>query len=149
MSERALTRRAVLRGTLVTVVGAVAGYAVARNSAAARSKRGTAAANAYGAPTDQRARLLAPVEKVPQGGGLVLSDPAIVLTRTSSGDVHAFSAVCTHQGCRVDKVVEGKIDCPCHGSQFDANTGDVVTGPASTALQSIPVVVREGSIYTS
>jgi Rieske Fe-S protein len=144
-----LTRRSALRGTLVALVGAVAGYAVARNSSAARTKRGTTAANAYGAATDQGGRLLAPVDKVPQGGGLVLSDPAIVLTRTSSGDLHAFSAVCTHQGCHVDKVANGNIDCPCHGSQFDANTGEVVTGPASRALKSIPVVVREGSIYTS
>ena len=149
MSERALTRRSVLRGTLVTLVGAVAGYAAARNSAAARTKRGTTAANAYGATTDQGGRLLATVDKVPPGGGLVLSDPAIVLTRTSSDEVHAFSAVCTHQGCHVDKMTDGTIDCPCHGSQFDVTTGKVVTGPASSALPAIPVVVREGSIYTS
>jgi Rieske Fe-S protein len=149
MSEPALSRRSVLRGTLVTVIGAVAGYGAARNSAAARAKRGTTAANAYGAATDQGGRLLAPVDKVPQGGGLVLSDPAIVLTRTASGDLHAFSAVCTHQGCNVDRVADGKIDCPCHGSQFDADTGKAVTGPASSPLTAIPVVVREGSIYTS
>ena len=144
-----LTRRSALRGTLVAFVGAVAGYATARNSSAARTKRGTTQANAYGAATDQGGRLLAPVDKVPEGGGLILSDPPIVLTRTSSGAVHAFSAVCPHQGCNVDRVANGKIDCPCHGSQFDANTGEVVTGPASSGLPPIPVVVREGSIYTS
>jgi Rieske Fe-S protein len=149
MPDRDLSRRSVLRATLVTFVGAVAGYTAARNSAAARAKRGTTAANAYGAATDQGGRLLTPVDKVPRGGGLVLDGPAIVLTRTSSGDVYAFSAVCTHQGCNVDKVADGKIKCPCHGSQFDATTGAAVTGPASRALKAIPVVVREGSIYTS
>jgi Rieske Fe-S protein len=147
MSE--LTRRSALRGTLVALVGAVAGYAAARNSSAARAKRGTTAANAYGAATDLGGRLLAPVDKVPQGGGLVLSDPPIVLTLTSSGDVHAFSAVCPHQGCNVDKVANGKIDCPCHGSQFDAETGEVVTGPATSGLPPISVVVQKGSVYTS
>jgi Rieske Fe-S protein len=143
-----LTRRSALSGTLVALVGAVAGYAAARNSSAARTKRGTTQANAYGA-TNQGGRLLAPVDKVPQGGGLILSDPPIVLTQTSSGAVHAFSAVCPHQGCHVDRVANGKIDCPCHGSRFDADTGAVVTGPASRGLPTIRVVVREGSIYTS
>lgn len=144
-----LTRRSALSGALITLVGGVAGYAAARNSSAARAKRGTTAANAYGAATDKGGRLLAAVDKVPQGGGLILTSPPIVLTRTSSGDLHAFSAVCTHQGCKVDKIASGTIDCPCHGSQFDANTGEVVTGPASSGLKSIPVEIREGSIYTS
>jgi Rieske Fe-S protein len=147
MSE--LTRRSALRGTLVALVGGVAGYAAARNSSAARAKRGTTAANAYGAATDQGGRRLATVDEVPQDGGLVITDPPIVLTRTSTGDVRAFSAVCTHQGCKMDRIADGKIDCPCHGSQFDANTGAVITGPASSALKAIPVEVREGSIYTS
>jgi Rieske Fe-S protein len=130
---------------LVTLVG----YAAASNSSAARAaKRGTTTANAHGAG-HQGGQLPATVDNVPRGGGLVLSDPPIVLTRTSSGDLHAFSAVCTHQGCDVDKVANGKIDCPCHGSQFDADTGKVVTGPTSSGLRSIPVEVRDGSIYTS
>ncbi|MEP7020198.1 MAG: Rieske (2Fe-2S) protein [Pseudonocardiales bacterium] len=148
MSEAGLSRRAVLRGTLVTLVGGVAGYLATRNSAAAKARRGTTAANAYGA-ADQSGRLLAALDKVPQDGGLIISDPPIVLTRTVTGDVHAFSAVCPHQGCKVDRVSAGKIDCPCHGSQFDVNTGDVITGPATSGLPSIPIAVREGSVYTS
>jgi Rieske Fe-S protein len=149
MSDRVLSRRTALRGSFVTVLGGVAGYLVARNSAAARAKAGTTAANAYGAATGQGGRLLTSVDRVPRGGGVILTHPAIVLTRTPADEVHAFSAVCTHQGCTVDKVVDGTIDCPCHGSRFDANTGAVVSGPASRPLPSIPVVVRAGSIYTS
>jgi Rieske Fe-S protein len=149
MTDRVLSRRTALRGSLVTVLGGVAGYLAARNSAAARAKAGTTAANAYGATTGQGGKLLASLDQVPSGGGVILGNPAIVLTRSSTDDVHAFSAVCTHQGCTVDRVADGTIDCPCHGSTFDVSTGEVVSGPASRALPSIPVVVRAGSIYTS
>lgn len=57
MSEAGLSRRAVLRGTLVTLVGGVAGYIATRNSAAAKAERGSTAANAYGA-ADQSGRRL-------------------------------------------------------------------------------------------
>jgi Rieske Fe-S protein len=149
MSERVLTRRSALRGSVVAVLGGVAGYIVAHNSAAAKAKRGTTAANAYGPSTNQAGRALATLDEVPVGGGLVLADPDLVLTRPQGEEIHAFSAVCTHQGCTVDKVANGTIDCPCHGSRFDAVTGKVVGGPARGALRSIPVVVRAGSIYTS
>jgi Rieske Fe-S protein len=86
---------------------------------------------------------------VPVGGGLILDNPAIVLTRTSGNDVHAFSAVCTHQGCTVNKVAGGTIDCPCHGSRFDAATGAVVRGPAARPLPAVTVTVRGGNVYTS
>ena len=98
MTERVLSRRAALRASLVTALGGVAGYLVARNSAAARAKAGTTAANAYGATTGQGGRLLASLDQVPSGGGVILSSEPVVLTRTPAGEVHAFSAVCTHQG---------------------------------------------------
>jgi Rieske Fe-S protein len=149
MSEHAFSRRAALRGTLVVAVGGIAGYAVARNSAAARQTPGTTAANAYGASTGKSGRLLATLNQVPRGGGLVLAKSSIVLSRSADDEVHAFSAVCTHQGCTVDKVADGTIDCPCHGSTFDAVTGKVVSGPAPRPLPAIAIAVRDGSIYTT
>jgi len=72
-----------------------------------------------------------------------------VLTRTVDGELHAFSAVCTHQGCTVDRVADGTIDCPCHGSRFDALTGAVTHGPATIPLPPVAVVVRDGQVYSS
>ena len=72
-----------------------------------------------------------------------------MLTRSPSDVVHAFSAVCTHQGCTVSTVAGGTIDCPCHGSRFDATTGQVRAGPAIRPLPPIAVVVRSGNVYTS
>ena len=76
----------------------------------------------------------------------MLGDQHVVLVR--DGDqVHGLSATCTHQGCTVSGVADGRITCPCHGSVFDAATGDVVTGPATTPLPAVPVEVRAGAVY--
>jgi Rieske Fe-S protein len=146
--ETGLSRRSALRGFSVAVVGGIAGFLVARNSAAARTKSGTTAANAYGAATNTSGRLLAPLDRIPDGAGLILDNPPIVLINTG-GQIHAFSAICTHQGCTVDRVANGQIQCPCHGSTFDATTGDVTVGPAAKPLPKIAVEVRAGSVYTS
>jgi Rieske Fe-S protein len=75
----------------------------------------------------------------------VLAEQRVVLVR--SGDaVRAFSAICTHQGCTVDGVTDGVITCPCHGSTFDAETGDVVTGPATRPLAPVQVEVADGVV---
>jgi Rieske Fe-S protein len=146
MSDHGFTRRAALGAAGVVAVGAVAGYAAGRNTDAAKA---AAAADAgddgYGTPPRGGApRRLAAVADVPDGGGLIVGK--VVITRSGS-QVRAFSAVCTHQGCRVNKVSDGRIDCPCHGSVFDAATGAVVTGPASTALPRVAITVRDGEVF--
>jgi Rieske Fe-S protein len=139
------TRRSVLRGSALSVVAGVAGFVAARRSDAAKAKPATSAANAYGgAPSTT---LLAAVGKVPTGGGLVLG--GVVLTRDAQGDIRGYSSTCTHQGCKVSGVSNGRIQCPCHGSAFDAGTGAVVQGPATRPLAPIPVVVRDGNVYTA
>jgi thiosulfate dehydrogenase [quinone] large subunit len=72
-------------------------------------------------------------------------DPDIVI-RHQSGSLSAFSAVCTHTGCTVG-FQSGVIACPCHGSEFDPNTGAVLRGPAATPLPAKHVIERRGSIY--
>jgi Rieske Fe-S protein len=144
-----VSRRAVIAGTVAVVAGGVAGFAVARNSPAARQRRGTTAANAYGPATGAGGRRLAALGQIPTGGGLILSSPPVVLTRGADGTVHAFSAICTHQGCTVDRVRNGTISCPCHGSTFNADTGAVTGGPAPKPLPAVPVTVHDGSVYTT
>jgi Rieske Fe-S protein len=142
-----LTRRAVVRGCGVVAVGAVIGFAWTRRSDAAQAVGPSgAAANGYGpAATSGRGEVLAPLADVPDGGGLVLADEHVVLTR-SGDEVRAFSATCPHQGCTVDGVTDGRITCPCHGSAFDAATGEVVQGPATTGLGPVDVTVTDGEI---
>ena len=146
-----LTRRSVLNGSLVVAAGAVVGYLVTRSSsavdaAAASGANGYGPGGEGGGGTGGGGSPLAEVADVPDGGGLVLDDQHVVLVR--EGDqVHGLSATCTHQGCTVSGVADGRITCPCHGSVFDAATGDVVTGPASTPLPAVPVEVRSGAVY--
>ena len=79
---------------------------------------------------------------MPVGGGTVV-DQATVLTQPSAGTFRAFSAECPHAGCAVSTVADGAITCPCHGSTFDADSGAVTAGPATSGLQPRPVK-REG-----
>lgn len=143
------TRRSVLNGSLVVAAGAVVGYLVTRSSSAVDATAASGA-NGYGPPGDAGGggggAPLAEVADLPDGGGEVFGDKHVVLVR--DGDqVHGLSATCTHQGCTVSGVADGRITCPCHGSVFDAATGDVVTGPATTPLPAVPVEVRGGAVY--
>ncbi|KPM54209.1 twin-arginine translocation pathway signal protein [Frankia sp. CcI49] len=146
MAQEAATRRAVLPGLAVTVAAAAAGYGVTANSSAADAKSVTAAANG-GATAPDTQGPLAQLADIPQNGGLVLRDEGIVLTRDGGDNVHGFSAVCTHQGCTVSSVDQGQIICPCHGSRFDASTGQPVAGPAKKQLPPVNVTVRDSAVF--
>ncbi len=94
-------------------------------------------ANGAGAPGS-----LAPLSQVPVGGSVVVQAPSgkIAVAQPTAGRVVAFSAICTHQGCTV--MAAGKrLECPCHGSIFDAFTGAVVQGPAQRPLGNVDVSV--------
>ena len=69
--------------------------------------------------------------------GLSITGDTVVY-RHHDGRVQAWSARCTHLGCRLDRVIDGAVVCPCHGSRFDAQ-GRVLTGPAARPLQSLQV----------
>lgn len=82
---------------------------------------------------------------VPVGGGLVLQAEQVVLTQPSPGEFRAYSAVCTHQGCIVNDVVGGTINCNCHGSKFSLD-GSVANGPAAAPLPAVAVKVTGDQI---
>lgn len=78
---------------------------------------------------------------VPVGGGVILADEEMVVTQPTAGDYKAFSAICTHQGCLVSSVGDGRIRCACHGSSFAVTDGSVTGGPAPSALAAVAVKV--------
>jgi Rieske Fe-S protein len=143
-----LSRRSALRGVVVAGLSAVVGFVVARVGRAGAPGPGTAA-NAYGPVASGQERELARLDEVPSGGGLVLDGDKVVVTRGTDDTIHGFSAICTHQGCPVASVDAGAIVCPCHGSRFDATNGAVLDGPATRPLPAVPVVVRDGIVYTT
>jgi len=82
--------------------------------------------------------------KLKPNSGLIFpfgSKPAIVV-RTSSGDLHAFSAVCTHLDCTVQyKEDTSQLWCACHNGLYDLS-GQVVSGPPPRGLELFAVNLR-------
>lgn len=56
------------------------------------------------------------------------------LIRTENS-LRAFSTTCTHAGCRIGKGNGNSLQCNCHGSRFEAETGNPLKGPAIKPLQ--------------
>ena len=71
----------------------------------------------------------------------------IIVAQPAAGQAIAFSAICTHMGCTVAPN-GGELDCPCHGSRYNALTGQVIQGPAPQALPKIAVSVQNGEVVT-
>ncbi|MFF5026750.1 Rieske (2Fe-2S) protein [Streptomyces collinus] len=90
---------------------------------------------------------LAGTGEIPVGGGKVFKEQKVVVTQPGKGDFKAFSAICTHMGCTVDKVANGTIDCPCHGSRFEITDGSVAHGPATKPLPPRTITVKGNSIH--
>jgi len=62
----------------------------------------------------------------------------VAVYRSGDGALHSFSARCPHLGCAVRWSPQEKSwDCPCHGSRFDAFTGEVLNGPAQQPLTPV------------
>ena len=77
------------------------------------------------------------MEKLPKDSGMVIENKKMAVYKDDKGKAHKFSAVCTHMGCIVSwNELEKSFDCPCHGSRFSGQTGNVINGPANTPLDT-------------
>ncbi|MFC1528715.1 ubiquinol-cytochrome c reductase iron-sulfur subunit [Candidatus Latescibacterota bacterium] len=65
------------------------------------------------------------------------SGKPVIIIRSEENSFTVLSAVCTHQGCFVNKPasVGNNIFCSCHGSTFSALDGSVIEGPATSPLK--------------
>jgi Rieske Fe-S protein len=69
---------------------------------------------------------------------LKLNGQRVAAYRDGQGKLTTLSPECTHLGCIVHwNSVESTWDCPCHGSRFKP-TGEVLAGPAESALEKVP-----------
>lgn len=87
---------------------------------------------------------------VPVGGSIdatIDGEPALIAQPTA-GQVVAYSAICTHQQCVV-AAAGAEFHCPCHGSVYEAATGEVLNGPAIDPLTPIAVAVSGDRIVTA
>ncbi|QJS12561.1 Rieske (2Fe-2S) protein [Streptomyces argyrophyllae] len=129
------SRRTVLRGA---AAAPVAGLALAACSAPDGSG---AAGDAPTAPVDLGAE-----NEVAKGGAKLYRDHNVVVSRAEDGTLKAYSTICTHAGCPINKLRGTTLVCPCHGSEFDAVTGKVVQAPATEPLTELPVKAAKGRI---
>jgi 3-phenylpropionate/trans-cinnamate dioxygenase ferredoxin subunit len=67
------------------------------------------------------------------------------------GELHAFGDECTHQRCSLtDGDLEGvSVICPCHGSEFDVRTGEVLSPPATQPVPTFEVRAADGEIQVA
>ena len=91
---------------------------------------------------------IGPASGVPVGQAASFTDPSSgdpsIVIQPRAGTFVAFDVVCPHAGCPVGYDAAAKvITCPCHGSQFNAATGAVEVGPATTGLTKL--AIAEGS----
>ncbi len=140
MSENGLVnRRKVLAGSGIVAVGVVA---AACSSSGESAPVSPSEADSGAAPAGTKGTVLAAVADVPVGGGVVISDPPVVVTQPNAGEIKCFTAICPHAGCLVGAVAKDEIICPCHGSRFSAVDGSVIAGPAEQGLAPAAVSVQ-------
>ena len=134
-NREGISRRATLRGAMALALTSVAAIFTKESANAATTN-------------------IVKLSKLPVGGSYTFTTakqgiPAIAF-RTKAG-VFAYSMICTHQGCTVayNKGAK-KLQCPCHGAQFDPLKGGKVTaGPAETPLASIKVAIKGSWVVES
>jgi Rieske Fe-S protein len=154
---RSSSRRAVLAGACGACAAALAGcarYGTSNGLAGPPATPGGAASPAAGASSAGAASsagtsapaVLASTADIPVGGGKILTGQKIVITQPQAGSFHAFTAICTHQGCIVSTVSGSTINCPCHGSKYSSVNGSVVNGPATLPLAAVSIKVQGTSI---
>ncbi len=157
--DREATRRGMLFGVgLAGLAGTLAACSGSTGTTASPSVGSTSGAAAAGSPSDSSSATpsdssggsggaaLARTSEIPVGGGKIFASQQIVVTQPTGGEFRAFSAVCTHEGCIVDQVAGGTIDCPCHGSQFSITDAHVVAGPAPSPLPAKTINVSGDEI---
>lgn len=98
-------------------------------------------------PDDSAA--IASTSDVPVGGAVFVESRSIVVTQPSDGEFKAFEARCPHQGCMTSDTENEDLMCPCHGSLFSAETGEVLRGPALTGLPEVSIKVSGTDIVTA
>ena len=148
ISEFPISRQKVLLGAglglLTAVVAACSTYGK-KDEAASESSATTAAPapSASGGAGAPAANAIAKTADVPVGSGVIVDK--VVVTQPTAGVFKGFSATCTHAGCTVNKIADGTIDCPCHGSKFNLD-GSVAKGPAQKPLEAQAIAVDGDSI---
>jgi Rieske Fe-S protein len=117
----------------------------------ANSATATSSTTATGEAPPELSKLEWPSAGLPDGVAAefkVNGKPAYLIQAVINGK-KTFTAMlrrCPHSGCIVKySYVSHNIECPCHGSQFDAE-GNVLKGPARSPLTRLTVREEVGKV---
>ncbi len=72
-----------------------------------------------------------------------------ILLAKIGGEVSAVSGICTHEETDLGLgfMLEERVVCPLHLSQFDLRTGQVMNPPATEPLQRFNVKIEGDAIF--
>ncbi|MGH9823920.1 MAG: ubiquinol-cytochrome c reductase iron-sulfur subunit [Blastocatellia bacterium] len=96
--------------------------------------------------------LIGSASAVPPDGTVLFRYPTdkdpCILIRNKSGQLLAYSQVCTHLSCAViHEPDQNQLFCPCHHGCFSTGDGRPLAGPPTRALPKIKLKVRGDDIY--
>ena len=86
---------------------------------------------------------------IPRDSGMIVrfGNKPVLLVRSATDQLRAFSAICTHLDCTVQyKSDMGMIWCACHNGKYDLN-GRNVSGPPPRPLEEYRVVLQGDEIH--
>ncbi len=92
-----------------------------------------------------------PLADLPPGSHEVVDvDDVYIAVFNVSGQLYAIENICTHDGAPLTggSVENDVIICPRHGARFSLETGAALTPPAYEAVDTFPLEVRDGVVYT-
>jgi Rieske Fe-S protein len=73
----------------------------------------------------------------------------VIVVRTQTGEVKAFSAVCTHLECTVQYRKDlSVIWCACHNGKYDLS-GRNIDGPPPRPLEEFRVTIKGDEVFVS
>jgi carotenoid phi-ring synthase / carotenoid chi-ring synthase len=84
---------------------------------------------------------ITPVQNPPIQEALEYYGAGDAVFAAAPGGNEAISLTCTHQGCTVQRQVDGKFLCPCHGALYNPE-GRVIAGPAKRDLPRFQIAQR-------
>lgn len=71
-----------------------------------------------------------------------------LLIRHEDGTFSAYGQKCPHLGCAVYYAREKNVlECPCHEGFFNAQTGDVISGPPQRGLSVVELDIKDGEVW--
>ena len=93
---------------------------------------------------------VASVDEIEPGGrkSIIVDDDPVLLVRVGD-EYFAIEDVCTHDGQPLtDGPLDGtEITCPRHGARFELTTGQPQCMPATEAVQTFDVEMRDGQVF--